>query len=133
MATAAFSVFKDKTAKISSGSTLATLLIPDGHWVIFAKMNLDNDASETHTAECRLNAGVDFDLNVVRVGPSGITNLDNAALPFNVVHTFPGSSNEAKNAITLVCVLDKAGANVTARLIKITAIRVDSLSNKPSP
>ena len=131
--TETFSVFKDKSAKISSGSTLATLLVPDGLWVIFAKMNLDNDAPEVHTVDCRLNAGVDFDQNVARLGPSGLTHTDMAALSFNVVHSFPGTSAEVKNAITLVCSLDKSGANVAAGRIKITAIRVASISNKPAP
>jgi hypothetical protein len=130
--TETFSVFRDQATKIISGTTLATLLVPDGQWAIFAKMNLDNDAPEAHTVDCKLSAGVDFDQNVVRLRPSGVTNTDMAALAFNVVHTFPGTSEQAKNAITLVGVLDKGGANVAAGRIKITAIRVASISNKPA-
>jgi hypothetical protein len=130
--TETFSVFNDQATKIISGTTLATLLVPDGRWAIFGKMNLDNDAPEVHTVDCKLSAGVDFDQNDARLGPSGLNNTDMAALAFNVVHTFPGTSEQAKNAITLLCVLDKAGANVAAGRIKITAIRVASISNHPA-
>jgi hypothetical protein len=127
-----FSVFKDQAFKINSGTPVATLLVPDGPWAIFAKMNLDNDSPEVHTVDCKLSAGVDFDQNVARLGPSGLNNTDMAALAFTVVHTFPGASEQPKNAITLLCVLDKAAANVAAGRIKITAMRVASISNKPA-
>jgi hypothetical protein len=130
--TQTFSVHRDQATKIVSGSTLATLLVPDGQWAIFAKMNLDNDTSQVHTVDCKLSAGVDFDQNVARLGPTGLNNTDMAALAFNVVHTFPGESEQPKNAVTLLGVLDTAGANVAASRIKITAIRVASITNKPA-
>lgn len=127
----AFSVFSNASIKVVSGSNLATLRVPDGSWVIFAKMNVDNDdAKAVHTVDCRLNAGIDFDQNVVRLYPSGTNSVDMGALSFNVVHTFPGTSAQPKNDITLVCVLDKEGSNVAAGRIKITAIEVGALSNK---
>ena len=132
MNTETFSVFKDQAIKVNSATPVATLLVPDGQWAIFAKLNLDNDSPEVHTVNCKLSAGVDFDQNVARLGPSGLNNTDMAALAFNVVHTFPGTSSEAKNAITLLCSLDKTTANVAAGRIKITAIRVASITNKPA-
>ena len=96
MNTETFSVFKDQAIKVNSATPVATLLVPDGQWAIFAKLNLDNDSPEVHTVNCKLSAGVDFDQNVARLGPSGLNNTDMAALAFNVVHTFPGTSSKPR-------------------------------------
>src|SRR5262245_55537341 len=134
MATQVFSCFHDAQKKVSSGSKLATLFVPDGHWFVVAKVDVDNDNTTTYqTLTGRLIAGADFDTNHVRIGPSGGHSVDIMALAFTVVHTFPGTSNEAKNTIDLVIDMDPVGPNafVSAGLIKITAIRVDSIKNTP--
>lgn len=129
----AYSVWKDQMVKVGSGASLATLMVPDGNWVIFAKLNLDNDDTvNVHTVTAKLQALPDFDVNVVRLAPSGMGHLDNAVLAFNVLHHFPGNSSEPKNAINLTCILDQAGANVSAGRLKITAINVASFVNVPS-
>lgn len=120
--------------KVSSGSKLATLFVPDGKWSIVAKLNLDNDNTTTYqTVKTRLIAGADFDTNHVRLAPSGVQSVDNMVLAHTVVHTFPGESNQATNTIDLVVDLDPAGPNafVSAGRLKITAVRVDSITNTP--
>jgi len=135
MATQVFSCFHDAQKKVSSGSKLATLLVPDGSWFVVAKVNVDNDNTSTYqTLTAQLTAGQDFDVNHVRLGPSGVHSVDVMALAFTVVHTFPGTSNVAKNTIDLVITLDPVGPNafVSAGQLKITAIRVDSIdANTP--
>jgi hypothetical protein len=131
MATQVFSCFHDAQKKVASGSKLATLFVPDGHWFVVAKVNVDNDNTSTfQTLTARLIAGADFDTNHVRLGPSGVNVM---ALAFTVVHTFPGTSDQAQNTIDLVITLDPAGpsAFVSAGQLKITAMRVDSIVNKP--
>lgn len=76
----------------------ARLKVPDGMYFIIAKMNIDNDSKTVQTVDARLVAGQDSDRNIVRVGPSGETSWDMAALTFTVVHTFPGTSR--KNTTT---------------------------------
>jgi hypothetical protein len=134
MATQVFSCFHDAQKKVASGSKLATLFVPDGHWFVVAKVNVDNDNTSTfQTLTARLIAGADFDTNHVRLGPSDVNSVDVMALAFTVVHTFPGTSDQAQNTIDLVITLDPAGpsAFVSAGQLKITAIRVDSIVNKP--
>ena len=129
MATEVFSCFHDASKKVSSGSKLATLFVPDGHWFIVGKVVVHNDNTSTYQLlTARLIAGADFDTSYVRLGPSGVHSADIMALAFTVVHTFPGNSNQAQNAIDLVITLDPAGPNafISAELLKITAFRVDS-------
>jgi len=132
MTTQVFSCWHDAQKKVSSGSKFATLLVPDGSWFIVAKVNVDNDNTSTYqTLTARLIAGVDFDTNHIRLGPSGVHSVDVMALAFTLVHTFPGASNQPQNTIDLEITLDPAGpsAFVSAGQVKITAIRVDSIVN----
>jgi len=132
MPTQVFSCFHDPSKKVLSGSKLATLSVPDGHWFIIGKVVLDNDNTSTYQSlSARLIAGGDFDTNYVRLSPSGVHSVDIMPMAFTVVHTFPGNSNEEKNTIDLVITLDPVGPNafVSAELVKITAIRVDSIKN----
>jgi|SRR5215203_1018114 len=141
MPTKVFSVFKDKTTPPNPGAisgTLdvkATLKVPDGKYFIVAKMNVDNDTSSTQTVDCRLQAGADFDRNIIRLGASGTTNLDNAAVAFTVMHTFSGTSEVRHNDIFLGLMSPAQGSppNVAAGRLKITAMSVDSIINEPAP
>ena len=125
----AFSVFHDPMFKASQGATILTLMVPDGKFMAFAKLNLDNDSPQARTVTCRLHAGVNFDTNHVRLAPSGVGNVDNAALAFTVVNDFVGNSTDKKNPISLDFVLDQAGANVAVGRMKITACKVDNIAN----
>jgi len=127
-----FGTFKD-AGSIGSGSPIVTLNVPGGRYAIFAKLGLDQDDS-THvvTVNCKLQAGGDFDRDVIRLAPSGATRLDNAAIPFQVVHAFRAGTN---NNIILSCTFSAAeSALLSFRFAKITAIRLDGiLCNKGSP
>ena len=141
MTTKVFSVFKDKTTPPNGGAisgTLdvkATLKVPDGKYLVVAKMNVDNDTSSTQTVDCRLVAGAAFDRNIVRLAPSGTTNVDNGALAFTLVHTFPGTSEVRHNEIHIGIMSPQQGSspNVAAGRLKITAMSVDSILNEPAP
>ena len=129
MATEVFSCFHDASKKVSSGSKLATLFVPDGHWFIVGKVVVHNDNTSTYQLlTARLIAGADFDTSYVRLGPGGVHSAGIMALAFTVVHAFPGNSTQAQNAIDLVITIDPAGpkAFVSAELVKITAFRVDT-------
>src|SRR5215472_10744126 len=128
MATEVFSCFHDASKKVSSGSKLATLFVPDGPWFIVGKVVVHNDNPSTYQLlTARLIAGADL-YSYVRLGPRGVHSAGIMALAFTVVHTFPGNSNQAQNAIDLVITLDPVGPNafMSAELLKITAFRVDS-------
>ena len=128
-----FSTFKD-AGTIASEDPIITLNVPGGNYAIFAKIGLDQDDPDAPvTVVCRLQAGKDFDLDHVRLQRSHQKNVDNAAIPLQVVHAFPGGSND--NKITLSCKFALAESdNLALRFAKITALRVDGLfCNKPSP
>jgi hypothetical protein len=127
-----FSTFRDN-GNIATGSPIVTLNVPGGRYVIFAKIGLDQDDSTSLvTVTCNLTAGVDFDQDHIRLAASSSARLDNAAIPFQVVHSFRAGSN---NNIILSCNFSTAqSSNLALRFAKITAIRVDGLfCKKPSP
>src|SRR5215467_7702860 len=102
MATEVCSCFHDASKKVSSGSKLATLFVPDGHWFIVGKVVVHNDNTSTYQLlTARLIAGADFDTSYVRLGSGGVHSAEIMALAFTVVHTFPGNSDQAQNAINL--------------------------------
>jgi len=121
---AAFSGFHDAPISLpSSLGTIASLRIPAGSYVIFAKATLWNGQNIDDTLTCKLVAGGDFDESITVLTGNTVPYADYAATSLNVVHHFnrPGR-------IRLQC----TGGNVTttASWIKITAIRVGSLSNR---
>jgi hypothetical protein len=127
-----FATFLD-AGSVGSGSPIVTLNVPSGKYAIFAKLGLDqDDSTKVVTVVCKLQAGLDFDQDHIRLAPSGAQNLDNAAIPFQVVHSFRPGTN---NPITLSCTF-KASQSVllSFRFAKITAIRIDGiLCNRVSP
>jgi hypothetical protein len=133
--TAAFSTFHDGNINMTGSAqtfTVGQLFLPGGRYVIFAKMVLDNqNAGAIVHVGCKLEAGADFDESAIRLRQSStnfVPNSDMGVLAFNVVHNFTGGTN---NLIKLSCQVEQFGATVQARDIKITAIRVGSLSNVP--
>ena len=128
---AAYSVWHDQMFKVGSGATILTLMVPDGRFMAFAKMNIDNDSNTARTVTSKLHAGVDFDTNHVRLAPSGLGNVDTEALSFTVVNYFDGGSNELRNPIFLTFALDQQ-ADVKVGRMKITACKVDKIvANTP--
>ena len=127
-----FATFAD-AGSIGSGSPIITLNVPGGRYAIFAKLGLEqDDTTSIVTVNCRLQAGVDFDRDLIRLAPSGTQRLDLAVIPFQVVHSFrPGSNNN----IILSCTFPASQSSLLSfRFAKITALRMDgALCNKPSP
>jgi hypothetical protein len=135
MASQAHSTYHDQMSQIANGTPILTLHVPDGKWVVTGKLNIDNDdAANYHVVTGRLIADQSIaggsDVNHVRLAPSGVKSVDNAALAFNLVHEFPGNGQGATNPIHLVCQKDSAGANIAAGRAKITAVQVDTLIKK---
>ena len=82
MATEVFSCFHDASKKVSSGSKLAMLFVPDGHWFIVGKVVVRNDNTSTYQSlTARLIAGADVDTSYVRLGPSGVHSADIMSRP----------------------------------------------------
>jgi hypothetical protein len=120
---AAFSGFHDAPISLpSSLGTIASLRIPAGSYVIFAKLTLWNGQNIDDTLTCKLVAGGDFDESITVLTGNTVPYADYAATSLNVVHHFnrPGR-------IRLQCT--GGSVTTTASWIKITAIRVGSLSN----
>ena len=68
-----FAVFRE-SGTVVPGVPVVTLKAKGGNFAIFAKINLDqDDVAYNHyvTVECRLEAGGDVDLDVIRLQPSG--------------------------------------------------------------
>ena len=123
----AFSRFRDGPIQTSTPLTsIGQLNIPQaGSYVIFGKGFFGNNSAVTANMDCRLVAEADFDQQRFVLGN---TTSAAAVIPasFNVVHTFA-----APGIVDLNC--DDQGGDVTASFIKITAIRVGTLSNLSQP
>lgn len=127
-----FNVFR-RSGTIEPGSPIVTLTVPGGRYAIFAKVNIEQDDTTSQvTVTCRLRAGNDLDLNVVRLQRSGEFSVDVQTIPLQLVQGFePGSVND----IVLSCRFSKLESELLSlRFAKITAIRIDGTScDKPSP
>jgi hypothetical protein len=123
--TSAYSTFHDAGVSIqnqASGQdpTVLSLSVPAGSYVFNATTWLNNGASNL-LARCTLSAGGDNDVKRQFLEQSG-TGAYAASVSLQVVHTFgaPGSA-------TFTCY--GFGVNATANNSKITAIKVDHLTN----
>ncbi len=133
----AFSIFRDAPLQIATGADalnpLTRLQVPGGSYVVVAKGSLNFGAPAespgapvTNAAECRLQAGDDFD----RFGRSAFKQFflapGNAGFAMTVVHRFANPGQ-----IELRCIANKGRASITQ--LKITAVQVNRISNKPAP
>lgn len=122
--TRGFSTFHDAGVSIQSQSggndpVVLSLTIPKkGNYVIIGKTWLYTNSGTTFIGRCRLYAGSDFDQARLRV--EGSSGYSPAAM--TVVHRF-NSPGQAQ----LRCY--SFGVNATANDAKITAIKVDTLTN----
>jgi hypothetical protein len=94
---------------------------------------VDSRNSQTFAASCTLSAGSDWDRSTGLTKPHGSAILPEFSIPLQLVHTFPAGQI---GKIFLGCIpgfdIDVAPGSWTQPIgIKITAIRVDSLSNSP--
>lgn len=104
-------------------STIASLSVPTaGKYVIVAKAYLHNNVNTAVLVYCQLDAGGDIDVTRTSLEGNTAAFVTDAALSFNVAHEFA-----AAGAVDLKC--NAFGVSVTAHWIKITAIKVGSLSN----
>jgi hypothetical protein len=107
----------------ASLATVGTLVIPKpGSYVIFAKLWLFDNVNTGVLVDCTLSAGGDSDDTRTTLEGNSGTVVNGAAISLNVVHTFAAAGSAA-----LKC--NAFGVNVSINDIKMTAIRVDSLSN----
>jgi hypothetical protein len=124
----AFATFRDSFDLVTGANQsvpVASLAVPAGRYAIFAKLYTGVPISGlSETIRCRLAAGADFDNSIV--------NHDAliAAVPLSlqVVHEFASDGT-----IDLSCGHIFTTGHTALGFIKITAIRVASLSNVPSP
>lgn len=96
-----------------TGGPVADLVLPEGFFVVSAKVQLDsNDA--TAVVQCELTLGGESDASAVTLAAS-----DTDTLPLLLA-----GPAQAGEAATLTC----RGAALIARNIKVTAVQVDSLN-----
>jgi len=137
MATNAFSAFKDGPGDVPTNlSTIGSLSLPAGKYVIFAKVYIAQGSADPKKVQpnqvtARLEAGNDFDISVTTVPIASDSPFRSGAetVSLNVVHQFNGNG-------TAVVKLDKkpdTTPHLEWRFLKITAIQVDSFGNAPIP
>ncbi|MFI7029559.1 hypothetical protein ACIBK1_12745 [Microbispora rosea] len=116
------------TGKTAPGQQkqIARLFLPAGSYTVFAKLNLEPPVTEGYPAivKCYLRAGDDNDYAVATQDPV----LASVPMSLNVVHTFT-----AGGQVVLSCGSLGSSATTELSMIKITAIRASSLSNKLLP
>ena len=118
----------------------ASVYVPDGLWVIFARANVYNGGSVDQTIHLALRAiargdGADVtaaeDHCVVRVGPSG--KADRASASFLATAYFPGAAGGRVNRIVVGHWDTGAPPNIKLGRIKIVAMRTTHWVMEPSP
>jgi hypothetical protein len=104
---------------------VAELPLPQGKYAIFAMLEIRAGGSTgSYLANCRLRAGADFDDAQFDVAGFLVPNTTHVGrMSLNVVHDFAEAG-----AAVLSCTTPTGGE---WRFLKITAIRVASLSNSP--
>lgn len=128
----AYGLFKDGPVPLlapnygaGAKKTIATLSVPAGLYVIFAKgyvaVHPNNGASGV---SCRLQAGADFDRSKVGVDDRENLRTGKQSFALNVLHHF-----KTGGTIKLICSID--AQSVDFSFIKVTALTVQSYINKP--
>ncbi|MFN2594002.1 MAG: hypothetical protein ABR579_03820 [Actinomycetota bacterium] len=104
----------------SSANQIGKLQVPKGHFVAFAKLTLENDASGARFIVCRTAAEGDFDTSAATVAPNSQSTIS-----MNVVHSFTSAGE-----FDVTC-SDSTGTTTDTKFfnLKITAIEVPVLQN----
>jgi hypothetical protein len=138
MAINVFTIHNDNMSSPINGIVLSEA-VRDGDYVIFAKLNLNNNASKVKSVTCQLKAGehdssgvfdpttVVEDVNVIRLAENGTDKVDMATIPFSLQKTFQGNQKGMVNCIQLLSSEEPPGNLVLAGRARITAIKVDAL------
>ncbi len=115
---------------VVSGTPFITLFVPKGKYAIFGKVGLDQDTGVgTSTVNCTLQAGVNSDLDIVRV--TGTATFNYTVIPLEVTNEFL-STVTSSNKITISCT--HSSPKLSFVQAKILAVRVDGLRcNKVNP
>jgi len=130
--TAVSATFK-QSGSIPSSAPIVTLSVPDGKYAIFAKINVDqDDADDPVRLTCTLQAAKDaVDRSVIGLQWSGPKQLDNAAIPFQLVREFRSATSRRDpplHDITLSCRITAGKSSLLSfRFAKVMAIRLDGI------
>jgi hypothetical protein len=121
----AFSFFHAASVDLPNTTTPFSVSLPAGKYVIFGKLEVNNDSTIAARPSCTLDAAGDSDSALLGTSANS-TNDDTAAATLTVAHTFAATGN-----VTLGCTDNGMAANGggTVEKVKITAIRVGNLSN----
>jgi hypothetical protein len=117
-----FSGFDNSTSVSGTATYSRSITVPAGSYIAMAKLSVFNSESSTiptRVETCQLTLGNSFDRAFTR-----LSNGDEQVLTMNVVGTFTGQSQ-----ITLTCNSSSSTAVSVLEFVKISAIRVNSLSN----
>lgn len=113
----------------------ATLKVPDGLWLVLAKVNLNNQTPGYQTLKVRLQSGDDSDTSVVRIGPD--SGADQAAVSLQMLKHFPGDEKKRVNNVSLGVVSHWNSPGEVPKVlvgrIKIVAMRVNHYVVEPYP
>jgi hypothetical protein len=130
--TAVSAAFK-QSGSITSSAPIVQLSVPDGKYAIFAKINIDqDDADDPVRLTCTLQAAKDaVDRNVVGLQWSGPKQLDNAAIPFQLVREFRSAirrDDPQLHDITLSCSITAGKSSLLSfRFAKVMAVKLDGV------
>ncbi len=113
----AVSGYKDNFGNITGAgeTTIGTLSLWQGSWVVFAKLTLWNEGVGT-IVHCALRAGTDFDVSGEPIEMNLATDFGETTA-LTLVHTATGTEN-----VTLSCT--PHGGNVHVFDVKMTAVNV---------
>jgi hypothetical protein len=103
----------------STLTTMASLKVPAGRYVLIAKGQIDTFGN-TDIVECDLVAGTDKDHGFVQAGVGHQSQI----LTNSLVHTFP-----VAGAVDLAC--NTFGPTGSLSQVRVTAMTVGSISNTP--
>lgn len=109
----------------------ASIKVPDGLWIVHAKIGVDNEGSTYQTASLVLQADAIRDHVTVRLGPQ--STADRTSVSLMLLASFPGTRTWRANTISLG-LWDKGDPpDVKVGRMKIIAQRTTYWIMEPSP
>jgi hypothetical protein len=136
-----YGVWKDEMVSPNAGAlgtpakpvvdVKASVKVPDGLWVVHAKIGVDNEASTHQTVSLVLHANTLTDHAVVRLAPQ--SSADRTSVSLMLLAHFPGTRTWRANTISLG-LWDKGDPpDVKVGRMKIIAQRTTYWIMEPSP
>lgn len=105
--------------------------VPDGLWVVHAKIDVDNEGSTHQTVHLALRANTMEDHAVVRLAPQSAA--DRTSVSLMLLAHFPGTRTNRVNTINLGLWDTGDPPNVKVGRLKIIARRTTHWVMEPSP